>query len=90
MDLEGFTDMKNDMIMLMEKKALENSFNLLVFMLTDILKGGSELLVAGKEKELIARAFNVKLNGPSLYLADIMSRKKQIIPPLTAAITSLK
>jgi manganese-dependent inorganic pyrophosphatase len=90
MDLEGFTDMKNDMLSLMEKKAVDNNFNLLVFMLTDILKGGSELLMAGKDKELIARAFNVKLNGPSVYLPDILSRKKQIIPPLTAAITSLK
>jgi manganese-dependent inorganic pyrophosphatase len=90
MDLEGFTDMKNNMVTLMEKKALENGFNLIVFMLTDILKGGSELLVAGKDKELVMRAFNVKLNGPSVYLPEILSRKKQVIPPLTAAITSLK
>ncbi len=90
MDLEGFSDMKADMLSLMEKKALENSFNLLVFMLTDILKGGSELYVVGKDKELISRAFNVKLHGPSVYLPEILSRKKQVIPPLTAAITSLK
>jgi manganese-dependent inorganic pyrophosphatase len=82
--------MKADMLALMEKKAVENSFNLLIFMLTDILKGGSELLVAGKEKELVVRAFNVKLHGSSVYLPEILSRKKQVIPPLTAAITSLK
>ncbi|MCM0650426.1 putative manganese-dependent inorganic diphosphatase [Clostridium swellfunianum] len=90
MDLEGFHDMKSDMLSLMDKKAVENGFNLIVFMLTDILKGGSELFVAGKEKELVARAFNVKLTGPSVYLPDILSRKKQVIPPITAAITSLK
>ncbi|MCM8710994.1 putative manganese-dependent inorganic diphosphatase [Clostridium sp. SYSU_GA19001] len=90
MDLEGFADMKNDMISLMEKKSVENSFNLLVFMLTDILKGGSELLVVGKDKELVARAFNVKLNGHSIYVPGVLSRKKQVIPPITSAITSLK
>lgn len=90
MDIESFADMKQDMINLMEKKALENNFDLLLFMLTDILKGGSDILVAGKEKEIFSRAFNIKLNGPSVYLPDIMSRKKQIIPPITAAITSLK
>lgn len=90
MDIEGFSNMKNDMIALMDKKALENNFNLLVFMLTDILKGGSELLVVGKDKELVARAFNVKLNGTGVYLPGILSRKKQVIPPITAAITSLK
>jgi manganese-dependent inorganic pyrophosphatase len=90
MDLEGFADMKNDMLALMEKKAVDNGFNLLIFMLTDILKGGSELFAAGKDKELVTRAFNVKLTGSSVYLPDILSRKKQVIPPLTAAITSLK
>lgn len=90
MDLEVFSEMKTDMLNLMEKKALENNFNLLVFMLTDILKGGSELLIAGDEKEIIARAFNIKLNTPSIYLPGILSRKKQVIPPITSAITSVK
>lgn len=90
MDLEGFTEMKHDMLALMEKKSVDNNFNLLVFMLTDILKGGSEFLVVGKDKEIVARAFNVKINGSSVYLPDILSRKKQVIPPITAAITSLK
>lgn len=90
MDLEGFTEMKTDMLNLMDKKALENNFNILVFMLTDILKGGSELLIAGDEKEIIARAFNIKLNTPSVYLPGILSRKKQVIPPITSAITSIK
>jgi manganese-dependent inorganic pyrophosphatase len=90
MDIEVFSDMKNDMLALMEKKSLENGFNLLVFMLTDILKGGSELLFAGKDKEIASRAFNVKLAGSSVYLPDILSRKKQVIPPITAAITSIK
>jgi manganese-dependent inorganic pyrophosphatase len=90
MDLEGFSEMKNDMLNLMDKKALENNFDLLIFMLTDILKGGSELLIAGEEKEIVNRAFNVKLNSPSIYLPGTLSRKKQVIPPITAAITSLK
>jgi len=90
MDLEGFSEMKNDMLNLMDKKALENSFDLLIFMLTDILKGGSELLIAGEEKEIVSRAFNIKLNAPSIYLPGILSRKKQVIPPITSAITSLK
>lgn len=90
MDLEGFSSMKGEMISLMEKKASENSFSLLIFMLTDILKGGSELLVVGKDKELVSRAFNVKLTGHSIYIPGILSRKKQVIPPLTSAITALK
>lgn len=88
MDLEGFASMREDMLILMEKKASENHFSLLVLMLTDILKGGSEMLVVGTEREIFNRAFNVKLEGNSIYIPDVLSRKKQVIPPLTSAITA--
>jgi manganese-dependent inorganic pyrophosphatase len=90
MDLESFYSIKDDMLTLMEKKALDNNFSLLILMLTDILKGGSELLVVGEEKELVSRAFNVKFNGNTVYIPGIISRKKQVIPPITSAITNAK
>jgi manganese-dependent inorganic pyrophosphatase len=90
MDIEGFSPIKDEMLNLMEKKTLDNNFNLLIFMLTDILNEGSLLLVTGGDKELVNRAFNTKLNENSVYLPGILSRKKQIIPPLTSAITVIK
>lgn len=90
MDLEGFAPLMDDMIDLMEKKAQNNNYSLLILMLTDILKEGSEMIVVGEEKELVSRAFNIKLNGNIVYLPGIVSRKKQVIPPLSAAITTLK
>lgn len=90
MDLESFTPLMDDMIALMEKKANDNNYGLLILMLTDILKEGSEMIVVGEEKELVSRAFNAKINDHIVYLPGIISRKKQVIPPLTAAITNLK
>jgi manganese-dependent inorganic pyrophosphatase len=90
MDLESFYSIKDDVLALMEKKALDNNFSLLILMLTDILKGGSELLVVGEEKELVSRAFNVKFSGNTVYIPGIISRKKQVIPPLTSVITNTK
>jgi manganese-dependent inorganic pyrophosphatase len=90
MDIESFSDIREETINLMEKKALENSFNVIILMLTDILNGGSELIALGNDKEIVSRAFNVKLTGNSVYLPGILSRKKQVIPPITAAITSMK
>lgn len=52
------------------------------FLLTDILKEGSELLVFSDEPELVEKAFSIKLNGNSAWLPGVMSRKKQIIPRL--------
>lgn len=88
MDLEGFSSMIPDMLTLMERKAEKDNFNLLILMLTDIIKGGSEMLVVGEDKEVFARAFNVKLNASSVYLPNILSRKKQVIPPISAAISA--
>lgn len=90
MDIEGFQSSKEDMLNLMEEKAKEDNFRLLIFMLTDILKEGSEILVAGPDKELVGRTFNVKLPNNSIFLPGILSRKKQVIPPLTSVISSLK
>ena len=89
LDLEIFQPFKEDMIKLMDKKVKDNNFALLVLMVTDIIKGGSELIVAGAEKEVITRAFNAKLEENSVYLPGIISRKKQIIPPLTTALSGL-
>lgn len=89
LDLEIFQPFKEDMLKLMEKKVKDNNFALLVLMVTDIIKGGSELIVAGEEKEVVVRAFNAKLDGNSVYLPGVISRKKQIIPPLTTAISGL-
>ena len=52
------------------------------FLLTDIMKEGSELLVISDEPQLVENAFDIKLKGNSAWLPGVMSRKKQIIPNL--------
>ena len=84
MDTEGFNSLKNDMISYMENKASDENFDLLILMVTDLLKDGSELLAVGKEKHLITKAFGGELKSNSIYLPNVMSRKKQVIPPLSA------
>ncbi|WP_138202596.1 putative manganese-dependent inorganic diphosphatase [Haloimpatiens lingqiaonensis] len=90
MYIESFLPVKDDILTLMDNVCKDQNFNLVILMVTDILNGGSELLVVGEEKDIVERAFNVKLDGPYIYLPDVLSRKKQIIPPLTSAINSLK
>lgn len=89
MDIEGFEPMKEDMFELMNKKAEEENYNILLLLLTDILKGGSQLLVVGNEKELVAKTFNVTLENNCAYAPGVLSRKKQVIPPLTKTIETL-
>ncbi len=90
MDMESFLPIKDDMVKLMNSKVSKEGFNVLIFMLTDILNEGSEIMIAGPDKDVVGRAFDVKILGDSIFLPGILSRKKQVIPPLTSAILSVR
>ena len=74
----------------MNKKAETENFNFLLLLLTDILKGGSQYIAVGQDKEIVAKTFDVTLVDNAAYAEGILSRKKQVIPPLTNAIEALK
>ena len=44
----------------------------------------------GSPKTLIGEAFKKDASGDSVYLPGVMSRKKQIIPPLTDAVQRIQ
>ena len=52
-------------------------------MLTDVLLEGSHLVYLGSD-DAIQQAFNVEPKDGCVFLPKVMSRKKQIIPMLTA------
>jgi manganese-dependent inorganic pyrophosphatase len=56
-----------------------------LFMLTDVVKEGTDLLVVSDEPALIEQAFNAKIQGDSMWVNGMMSRKKQTVPPLQKA-----
>lgn len=71
------------------KKLKEEKGNHSVFlMLTDIEKEGTELLAVTDDPSIIEKAFGVKLEGRSCWLPGVMSRKKQMVPPLEKAFAS--
>lgn len=56
-----------------------------LFMLTDVVKEGTDLLVVSEEPALIEQAFNGKLSDGSMWVPGMMSRKKQTVPPMQKA-----
>jgi len=66
------------------KKLQENKkYDMMLLMVTDVLREGTELLFLG-DREIIRQAFSlsrVRENGA--FLKGIMSRKKQVVPALT-------
>lgn len=60
------------------------------YMFTDVPAAASELLMAGHGADaVVARAFGVPIQDGLAMLPGVVSRKKQLIPALTAAIKQL-
>ena len=57
-----------------------------IFAITNILSNDSTGIVAGDGNAVIEKAFNEKIDNNLIALKEVVSRKKQIIPPLTKAI----
>lgn len=49
-------------------------------LLTDIMKEGSEMLIISDDPAVVETAFGVKVEGDSVWLPGVMSRKKQVVP----------
>ena len=90
MDIEGFMPLKEEMLNYMSTKAKESNLDVVMLLLTDILNEGSQILVAGNEPELVEKTFKVELVDNTAFLPGVLSRKKQVVPPITNAITSGK
>jgi manganese-dependent inorganic pyrophosphatase len=88
--IEGFNTLIEDLKKLMNKKASSDGFEIILLMITDIFDNSSLFIAAGEHKDLFYRAYNVKPKDDTVYLDGVVSRKKQVIPPLTEVITQSK
>jgi manganese-dependent inorganic pyrophosphatase len=65
-----------------------DNLNMFMFVVTNILTNNSMGLVAGEKQEIIEKVFGSKIINSELALEGIVSRKKQIVPPLTKALSN--
>lgn len=87
MDIEGFLPYKKDMLDYMNKFAEDNNLEFTLLLLTDIINANSEIFVGGPRPELVEKAFNVQLTDRQGTLEDVISRKKQVVPAITAVMS---
>lgn len=74
---------KAEFLALMEEVRREKNFSMVILMLTDVLLEGTQLIYIGND-DTISQAFGVTPKGNCVFLPKIMSRKKQVIPMLSA------
>jgi len=56
-----------------------------MLLLTDIMKEGSLMLIASDDETLITSAYGVTAENSEVWLDGVLSRKKQVVPPLQDA-----
>ena len=82
-DSARLMERKEEFLAAMRRNQAEHGYNMVLLMLTDVLQEGTQLLYVGSD-DIIARAFDVTPKGSTVFLGGVMSRKKQIVPMLTA------
>ena len=90
MDPKEILNIENQLIAFMKDECEREGFDMHLLMATDILEEATYLLYAGSPKTLIGEAFKKDASGTHVYLPGVMSRKKQIIPPLSEAVKRIK
>lgn len=89
MDPESLNNMKGNLISLMEDRAKEQDYSIFILMLTDIFNEASEMVVIGHNAEYVAKAFGKVLENNSFYAPGVLSRKKQVVPPITNMLSNI-
>ena len=82
-DSSSIMERKDEFLKEMQLVAKKKQVSMVILMLTDVLLEGSQLLYVGDD-EVISQAFHVTPRDNSVFLPQVMSRKKQIIPSLSA------
>lgn len=66
----------------MNKYIAENDIDIFMLLITDIINSDSEAIVLGKKAEIAEKAFSQKIENNRMFLKGVVSRKKQVFPPL--------
>jgi len=84
-DIDGLLANRENLESAMNERIEKNNYDLFLLVMTDIVNNGSKILALGNSTELVEKGFNVELEAGTVWLDDVVSRKKQIVPFLMAA-----
>ena len=86
MDADELCEIKERLIPFMVSECGRHGVSRVYFMLTDIMEQSTELLFYGEgSEEMAVNAFKIEPKDGTIYLKGVVSRKKQLIPPLMEA-----
>lgn len=82
------TSKKSELLSALAAKKTAENIDLFFFLIVDILKGNSIMYLIGESEKILAeKVFGAKSDDNEMFLKGVVSRKKQIAPPLMAELT---
>ena len=85
MNREELDDVKTRLQPFLDTARQDQNLNMVFLMLTDILKESTEIICCGEgSREVITEAFGLPQDSETLFLKGVVSRKKQMIPPMAS------
>lgn len=85
-DTDLVASVQDDIVDVMNDLIKKNGYDMILFMETSIKAEGTLLVCAGNYEKTVEAAFGKKCDNGQLYLEGVMSRKKQIVPPVQSAL----
>ena len=82
-DSPQMAERKDEFLTIMRQTAKKHGYDLVILMLTDVLLEGTQIIYVGDD-EVVQQAFNITPKENTAFLPRVMSRKKQVIPMLSA------
>ncbi|AHZ18052.1 manganese-dependent inorganic pyrophosphatase [Bacillus velezensis] len=86
-DIEDVKKRQPELEAALSKVIAEKNLDLFLLVITDILENDSLALAIGDQASKVEKAFNVTLENNTALLKGVVSRKKQVVPVLTDAIS---
>lgn len=84
-DLQDVISRQSGIEAAMTAERESEGYDLFITLATNILDSNSELFVSGAPVDVVEKAFNTKLENNRASLPGVVSRKKQVVPPLQNA-----
>ena len=87
LNAEELAKIKETLLPYLETARKEQGLDMIYMMMTNIIEESTELLCVGKDsKEKAIEAFKLEEDASDVILPGVMSRKKQLIPPIVSIL----
>lgn len=82
-DINDVMKIKDDLEEGIDKIIINEKIDLYLLLITDIIKGNSQVIAKGRRADLFEKSFNVKLKDNTAFIEGLLSRKKQVTPVMS-------